>query len=158
MQTISEESRRCGHDIHKAEGNTFTYALCGVTVVYRPQSLKLFGSYPDEVLLELSRYAVYTSFLGKVTRKLERGKVIHHLRLHKLSSSVSNAKHFSLTLAVYRPGEEGHYWYAVISGSLEMLDVDSNDSEKVCVCVYRITTPLHLYLSLDIKYLLFERR
>ena len=84
---------------------------------------------------------MYTSFLGKVTRKLERGKVIHHLRLQKLSSSVSNAKHFSLTLAVYRPGEEGHYWYAVISGSLEMLDVDSNDSEKVCV--YHITTPAH---------------
>ena len=40
--------------------------------MYPSQSLKLFGNYPDEVLLELSRYAVYTSFLGKVTRKLER--------------------------------------------------------------------------------------
>lgn len=69
------------------------------TIYTKLKSLKLFGSYPDEVLLELSRYAVYTSFLGKVT--------------------------------LYRPGEEGHYWYAVISGSLEMLDVDPNDSDKM---------------------------
>lgn len=70
-----------------------------IDIIYtKLKTLKLFGNYPDEVLLELSRYAVYTSFLGKVT--------------------------------LYRPGEEGHYWYAVLSGTLEMLDVDTNDSDK----------------------------
>ncbi len=32
---------------------------------------------------------------------------------------------------MYRPGEEGLYWYAVVAGSLEMLDVDPVDSSKV---------------------------
>ena len=34
-------------------------------------------------------------------------------------------------LPVFRPGDSGIYWYAVISGTLEMLDVDPNDSSKV---------------------------
>ena len=64
--------------------------------------------------------------------------------LHELSGSVSNEKHSALSFAVYRPGEEGHYWYAVISGSLEMLDVDPDDSDKV----YSLTTSLyHMTIS-----------
>ena len=55
--------------------------------------------------------------------------------VQNLSSSVSNARHVTISFAVYRPGDEGYYWYAVISGSLEMLDVDPNDNEKV----YQIT-------------------
>lgn len=37
---------------------------------------------------------------------------------------------FTWTRAVYRPGETGVYWYAVLSGSLEMSDVDAEDSSK----------------------------
>ncbi len=36
-----------------------------------------------------------------------------------------------LPLSVFKPGDEGIFWYAVISGSLEMLDVDPSDSSKV---------------------------
>ncbi len=40
--------------------------------------------------------------------------------------------------SVYRPGERGEYWYAVVSGSLEMLDVDPDDSTKTnSICYLR---------------------
>ena len=37
----------------------------------------------------------------------------------------------SLPPSVFRPGSSGLYWYVVISGSLEMLDVNPSDSSKV---------------------------
>ncbi len=42
--------------------------------------------------------------------------------------------------AVYRPGEDGLYWYAVIAGNLEMLDVDPADSSNVGYTVNAINS------------------
>ena len=39
------------------------------------------------------------------------------------------------THTVFRPGDEGLYWYAVISGSLDILDSDPSDSSKVDTAV-----------------------
>jgi len=63
------------------------------------KSMPVFENYPDKVLQELNRYALYDSFLANIT--------------------------------LFRPGDSGLYWYAVISGTLEMLDVDPSDSSKV---------------------------
>ena len=37
---------------------------------------------------------------------------------------------------MFRPGENGMYWYVVVSGTLEMMHVDPRDEQKVqCVLV-----------------------
>ena len=41
-----------------------------------------------------------------------------------LLTGVGMAGMYSYLPPVFKPGEEGVYWYAVISGGLEMLDVD----------------------------------
>ena len=50
--------------------------------------------------------------------------------VHAHTSSILYSSLSLSLLTVYRPGESGVYWYAVVSGSLEMLDVDPNDSTK----------------------------
>lgn len=34
---------------------------------------------------------------------------------------------------MFRPGDEGLFWYTVLSGSLEMLQEDNNNSSKVSI-------------------------
>ena len=48
-----------------------------------------------------------------------------------LLTGVGMAGMYSYLPPVFKPGEEGVYWYAVISGGLEMLDVDPTDTSKV---------------------------
>lgn len=35
---------------------------------------------------------------------------------------------------VFSPGEEARYWYAVVSGTVKMFNVDPDDSTKVRAC------------------------
>ena len=49
----------------------------------------------------------------------------------------------TFSTAVFRPGDDGLFWYAVISGSLEMLHCP-NSSNKACLFVY---IPIFLPLS-----------
>ena len=44
---------------------------------------------------------------------------------------------FFFFFQVFRPGDEGLFWYTVLSGSLEMLQEDNNNSSKVSVISVR---------------------
>lgn len=50
--------------------------------------------------------------------------VLHELSQYLLYES------FLKDVTLFRPGDEGLYWYAVISGSLDILDSDPSDSSK----------------------------
>ncbi len=40
---------------------------------------------------------------------------------------------YAFIIIVFRPGDEGLFWYTVLSGSLEMLQEDNNNSSKVSI-------------------------
>ena len=52
-----------------------------------------------------------------------------HIFISPLSLSLSLS--LSLPPSVFSPGEDARYWYAVVSGTVKMFNVDPNDSTKV---------------------------
>lgn len=74
-----------------------------------------FNAFAIVALLEVLLFSVILVFLGTGT-----DTVILQCFIHSYCHS-----------AVFRPGENGMYWYVVVSGTLEMLHVDPHDKQKV---------------------------
>ena len=55
----------------------------------------------------------------------------HNVRIFISPLSLSLSLSLSLPPSVFSPGEDARYWYAVVSGTVKMFNVDPNDSTKV---------------------------